>query len=77
MEEETLRCEARELQGTAQSIGEKFKEIVEGFDVPTETLLKKSIVSVRKGKISFSIKQLLKACEALFEDTPDAVFKFP
>ena len=78
MEEERLRCEARELQDTARSIREKFKEIVEeGLPVPNGTLLRKAIISARKEKISFSIEQLLKACEVLFEDTPYIVFKSP
>ena len=77
-EEETLRCEAKEPQNTAQSIPEKFKEIVEeDLPVPNGTLLRKAIVSVRKGKITSSIEQLLKACEVLFEDTPYIVFKSP
>ena len=68
MEEERLKCEARELQSMAQSIREKFKEIVEeGLPVPHETLLRKAIVSARKGKISVSIEQLLKACEVDLE----------
>ena len=47
MEEERLRCEARELQDTARSIREKFKEIVEeGLPVPNGTLLRKAIISV-------------------------------
>ena len=57
---------------------EKFKEIVEeGLPVPNGALLRKAIISARKGKISFSNEQLLKACEVLFEDTPYIVFKSP
>ena len=73
MEEERLKCEARELQSMAQSIREKFKEIVEeGLPVPNEGYrfsyrFRKAIVSARKGKISVSIEQLLKACEVDLE----------
>ena len=78
MEEERLRCEARELQDTARSIREKFKEVFEeSLAVPIGTLLRKAIVSARKGKLFFSIEQFLKTFEVLFEDTPYIVFKSP
>ena len=71
MEEERLRCEVRELQDAARSIPEKFKEIVEeDFPVPNETLLRKAIISARKGKISFSIEQLIKPVKFYLKTRP-------
>ena len=56
---------------------EKFKKIEEGLAVPNGTLPRKTIVSVRKGTVSFSIEQFLKACEVLFENTLYIIFKSP
>ena len=57
---------------------QRFKAIVdEGFGVPRRSLLRKAVISIRKGKVSFSIDQLLKACDVLFDEVPSIVFKSP
>ena len=78
IEEERLKWEAKELQETARTIREKFKAIVDdGFGVPNGSLLRKAIITIQKGKLSFSIDQLLKACVVLFDEVPYIVFKSP
>jgi len=45
----------KELQQKARSIREKFGVInAEGFAIPNFSLLRKAVISIRKGKLAFS-----------------------
>jgi len=71
LEEQCLTEQAKVLQQKARSIREKFGVIVaEGFAIPNSSLLRKAVISIRKGKLAFSWDQLPQSCRVLFEETP-------
>ena len=59
LEQEQLLDSAREMEANAREIRNQFQAIADsGFPIPTSTLLRKTVVSVKKGKIMFSTEQL-------------------
>ena len=67
------------MQMMARAIREKFADIVSsGFCIPSECPnMRKAIVTIRKGKVSFSSEQLLRSIKLLLEDVPYIAFKSP
>ena len=50
---------ARAMENSARQIRQQFQTIADsGFPLPTSTLLRKAVVSVKKGKFMFSTEQL-------------------
>ena len=70
---------ARSIQMMAWAIREKFADIISsGFCIPTECPnMRKAIVAIRKGKVSFSSEQLPRSIKLLLEDVPYIAFKSP
>ena len=63
----------------ARGIREKFAHIVSsGFGIPSDSPnMRKAIVTIRKGKVSFSSEQLLRSIKLLLDDVPYIAFKYP
>ena len=78
-ENQDLLERARSMQAMARGIREKFAHIVSsGFGIPSECPnMRKAIVTIRKGKVSFSSEQLLRSIKLLLEDVPYIAFKSP
>ena len=78
-EKQDLMERARSMQMMARAIGEKFADVVSsGFCIPSECPnMRKAIVTIRKGKVSFSSEQLLRSIKLLLEDVPYIAFKSP
>ena len=78
-ENQDLLERARSMQAMARGIREKFTHIVSsGFGIPSECPnMRKAIVTIRKGKVSFSSEQLLRSIKLLLEDVPYIAFKSP
>ena len=57
--QEEIITSAREMEDSVKDIRQQFQAIADsGFLFPTSTLLRKAVVSVKKGKFMFSPKQL-------------------
>ena len=67
------------MQAMARGIRAKFAHIVSsGFCIPSECPnMRKTIVTICKGKVSFSSEQLLRSIKLLLEDVPYIAFKSP
>ena len=78
-ENQDLLERARSMQAMARGIREKFAHIVSsGFGIPSECPnMRKAIVTIRKGKVSFSSEQLLRSIKLLLDDVPYIAFKSP
>ena len=78
-ENQNLLERARSMQAMARGIREKFAHIVSsGFGIPSECPnMRKAIVTIRKGKVSFSSEQLLRSIKLLLDDVPYIAFKSP
>ena len=76
-EKQDLMERARSMQMMARAIREKFADIVSsGFCIPSECPnMRKAIVAIREGKVSFSSEQLLWSIKLLLEDVPYIAFK--
>ena len=71
MEQQQLLLQAREMESAARDIQTQFKEITaSGLKIPSSTLLKKAIISVKNGKIMFCIDQLSKVVNLLMGNLP-------
>ena len=71
-EKQDLMERARFMQAMARGIRENFAHIVSsGFCIPSECPnMRKAIVIIRKGKVSFSSEQLLRSMKLLLDDVP-------
>ena len=78
-ENQDLLERARSMQAMARGMREKFAHIVSsGFGIPSECPnMRKAIVTIRKGKVSFSSEQLLRSIKLLLDDVPYIAFKSP
>ena len=67
------------MQMMARAIREKFADIVSSrFCIPSECPnMRKAIVTIRKGKVSFFSEQLLRSIKLLLEDVSYIAFKSP
>ena len=59
--------QAREMESAARDIRKQFQEIAaSGLSIPSLTLLRKAVLSVKRGKVMFSIDQLTKKVDGKF-----------
>ena len=64
------------MEGLARQIRQQFQAIADSeFLVPTSTLLRKAVVSVRKGKFMFSTEQLSRVVQMVMETKPYLLFR--
>ena len=60
LEFEEIITKAREMESAARDILKKFQEIAtSGLPIPSLLLLRKVIISVKRGKVMFSMYQLV------------------
>jgi len=75
-EQENLIHQAKEIETAVRNIRKQFQEIAEsGFPVPNSTLLRKAVVSVKKGKLMFSSEKLKHAVTMVMGDLPYILFR--
>jgi len=75
-EEENLIQRAREMESQAREIRSQFQSIAEsGFPVPNTSLLRKAVISVKKGKLMFSAEQLNRVAKMIMSKKPYLLFR--
>ena len=75
-EQEEIITRAREMDDCARDIRQQFQAIADsGFPLPTSTLLRKAVVSVKKGKFMFSPEQLSRVVQMIMEKKPYLLFR--
>ena len=76
MERQAFVSQARDMESATRDIRRQFKEIVaSGLTIPSSTLLRKAIISVKNGKIMFCINQLSKVVDLLLGNLPHILFR--
>ena len=76
MEQQQLLLQAREMESVARDIRTQMKEIAaSGLTIPSSTLLRKAIISVKNGKVMFCIEQLSKVFNLLMGNLPHILFR--
>ena len=76
MEQQQLLSQAREMESAARDIRTQMKEIAaSGLTIPSSTLLRKAIISVKNGKVMFCIDQLSKVVNLLMGNLPHILFR--
>ena len=64
------------MEATAREIRNQFQAIADsGFPIPTSTLLRKAVVSVKKGKMMFSTEQLSRVVALIMQNMPYVLFR--
>ena len=64
------------MEDSARQIRHQFQAIADsGFPLPTSTLLRKAVVSVKKGKFMFSTEQLSRVVQMIMENKPYLLFR--
>ena len=75
-QQEELIERARAMEDSARQIRQQFQTIADsGFPLPTSTLLRKAVVSVKKGKFMFSTEQLSCVVQMIMENKPSLLFR--
>ena len=75
-QQEKLIERARMMEGLARQIRQQFQAIADSvFPVLTSTLLRKAVVSVRKGKFMFSTEQLSRIVQMVMETKSYLLFR--
>ena len=75
-EQENLWRQARDMEVSAREIRNQFQEIANsGVALPTSSLLRKAIVSVKRGKEMFSTGQVSKVVALLMKKAPYILFR--
>ena len=75
-QQEELIERARTMEDSARQIRQQFQTIADsGFPLPTSTLLRKAVVSVKKGKFMFSTEQLSRVVQMIMENKPYLLFR--
>ena len=75
-QQEELIERARTMEDSARQIRQQFQTIADsGFPLPTLTLLRKAVVSVKKGKFMFSTEQLSRVVQMIMENKPYLLFR--
>ena len=70
-----MESAAREMESAARDIQKKFQEIAAfGLPIPTSSLLRKAIISVKRGKVMFSMDQLVQVVDVMMENLPYILF---
>ena len=76
MKQQRLLSQAKEMESATRDIRTQFKEIAAfGLTIPSLTLLRKAIISVKNGKIMFCIDQLSKVVNLLMGNLPHILFR--
>ena len=76
MEQQQLLSQVREMESAARDIRTQMKEIAaSGLTIPSSTLLRKAIISVKNGKVMFCIDQLSKVVNLLMGNLPHILFR--
>ena len=76
MEQQQLLSQAREMESVARDIRKQMKEIAaSGLTIPSSTLLRKVIISVKNGKVMFCINQLSKVVNLLMGNLSHILFR--
>jgi len=64
------------MEAAAKDIRKEFQLIAEsGFPLPASTLLKKAVISVKKGKLMFSTEPLGRVVSFLMQNMPYILFR--
>ena len=64
------------MESTARNIRKKFNEIAaSGLLIPSSSLLRKAIVSVKRGKVMFSMNQLVQVVDVMMGNLPYILFR--
>ena len=75
-QQEELYRQARNMEVAARDIRNQFQEIAKaGLLLPTSTLLRKAVLSVKRGKEMFSTDQLSKVVSMLMKNLPFILFR--
>ena len=75
-QQEELIERARTMEDSARQIRHQFQTIADsGFPLPISTLLRKAVVSVKKGKFMFSTEQLSCVVQMIMENKPYLLFR--
>ena len=76
LEQQEFLRQARQMESAARDIRKEFQLIADsGFPLPTSTLLRKAIISVKKGKLMFSTEQLGRVVTFLMQNMPYILFR--
>ena len=76
MKQQQLLSQAREMESAARDIQMQMKEIAaSGLTIPSSTVLRKAIISVKNGKVIFYIEQLSKVVNLLMGNLPHILFR--
>ena len=76
MKQQQLLSQAKEMESATRNIRTQMKEIAaSGLTIPSSTLLRKAIVSVKNGKVMFCIDQLSKVVNLLMGNLPHILFR--
>ena len=74
--QEELIERARTMEDSVRQIRHQFLTIADsGFPLPNSTLLRKAVVSVKKGKFIFSTEQLSRVVQMIMENKPYLLFR--
>ena len=75
LEFEEIIVKVREMESAARDIRKKFQEIAaSGLPIPLSSLLRKAIVSIKGGKVMFSMNQLVQVVDMLMGNLPHILF---
>ena len=76
LEQEQILDSAREMEANVREIRNQFQAIADsGFPIPTSTLMRKAVVSVKKGKMMFSTEQLSRVVALIIQNMPYLLFR--
>ena len=76
LEFEKIITRAREMESAARDIRKKFQEIAtSGLSIPSSSLLRKAIISVKRGKVMFSMDQLVQVVDVIMGNLPYILFR--
>ena len=75
LEFEEIITKAREMESAARDIQKKFQEIAaSGLPIPSSSLLRKAIIRVKRGKVMFSMDQLVQVVDVIMGNLPYIFF---
>ena len=76
LQQQELIDQARDMEASARDIPKQFQDIAaSGVPIPSTTLFRKAVLSVKRGKEMFSIEQLTKVAVVLMGKLPYILFR--
>ena len=76
LEFEEIITRAKEMESAARDIRKKFQEIATSrLPIPSSLLLRKAIISVKRGKVMFSMDQLVQVVDVIMGNLPYILFR--